>query len=98
MTNSSNTQSNNWHLDKKVTIIILCAILSTLWSGLLVFADMHKDIELLKVQFLEQHQRDDAQDKAGADARSLLRAQLDRIESNQYRMIEQQVLSMRGRK
>ena len=80
---------SSWHFDKKVPIAIIFAIASQFIGGLWVLAEMRKDIEVLKMQMSEQRVRDDRQDKTAADAMSLVRAQLDRIEGNQYRMAEQ---------
>lgn len=85
----TNYESESWHLDRKVPIAILVVLASQFVGGLWVLAEMRKDIEYLKIQVVEQHQRDDRQDRVGSDALSLVRAQLDRIEANQYRMAEQ---------
>ena len=84
-----NPDFDSWHLDRKVPVAIILVIASQFVGGLWVLAEMRKDIEVLKMQMSEQRVRDDRQDKTGADAMSLVRAQLDRIEGNQYRMAEQ---------
>ena len=88
---------DSWHFDKKVPLAIILVLASQFVGGLWILAEMRKDIEFLKMQISEQHMRDDRQDKSGADAMSLVRAQLDRIEGNQYRMAEQG-LGSRGHK
>lgn len=89
---------SSWSLDKKIPLTLLVALVSQFLAGMWFLAEVKKDVEFLKVQVVEQHLRDDMQDRSGADARSLLRAQLDRIEGNQYRMLENQAQEVRHKK
>ena len=92
------SQNSSWHLDKKVPIGIIFAVLSVFMVNQTQSVELRKDVEFLKMQTAEQHLRDDAQDKANADARSLLRASLSRIEENQYRIMELMAQEARNRK
>jgi len=77
-----------WHLDKKVPISLIMALLVYGATGLWYVADIKKDIELLKMSTLEQRDRDKRQDEQVANAMMLLRGQLERMENKMDRVLE----------
>jgi len=79
---------DSWHLDKKVPISIILALLGYGVTGLWAFADSKKDIEILKVSTAEQRERDKRQDDQMAQAVSLVRSQLERMENKMDRVLE----------
>lgn len=83
---------NKWHLDKRVQVPHIVATAVTVISAVLYLGDIKKDVELLKVQqhsnLQAQRDRDDRQDKSSADSITLLRTQLERMESKIDRIVE----------
>ena len=82
------SQNGQWHLDKKVPLSLICAMLIQAGMVILAIADIKKDVEILKTQMLAQHDRDDRQDKRGEDSTFLLRSQLEKIDSKIDRLVE----------
>ena len=80
--------SGQWHLDKKVPLSLICAMLIQAGMVILAIADIKKDVEILKTQMLAQHDRDDRQDKRGEDSTLLLRSQLEKIDAKLDRLVE----------
>lgn len=83
-----NDDNNSWHLDKKVPISLIAALLMQFAMGIWAIADIKKDVEILKVEASRQHDRDDRQDKTTADALLQLREQLKHIDAKLDRLIE----------
>lgn len=79
---------DSWHLDKKVPISLIVAVLVQAGMGIWAIADIKKDVELLKVESVRQHERDERQDKSTSEAVLLLRQQLERMESKIDRLVE----------
>ena len=73
----------------KFPFTVLFLIVSEALYGMWIVSDMRKDIEFVKVQLVEQHGRDDKQDKTATESLTLVRSQLDRIEEKLYRIAEQ---------
>ena len=76
MTIAAKTDDDNrWHLDKKVPIALVVALLvqagSTIWFG----AKLDSRVVALEDARLVQHQTDDKQDKSGADSITVLRTE-----------------------
>ena len=94
--NSTTTQgeevSEQWHLDKKVPLSLIFAMLVQAAMVIWAIADIKKDVEVLKVQSISQHDRDERQDKNAAESYALIRQQLEKIDSKLDRLFE------RGRK
>lgn len=80
--------NDQWHLDKKVPLSLIFAMLVQGAMVIWAVADIKKDVELLKSQFTTQHDRDERQDKTSAEGFALLRAQLERMDSKLDRLIE----------
>ena len=79
---------DGWHLDKKVPLSLIFAMLVQAGMVLWAIADIKKDVEILKASWLLQRDRDNQQDRASTDNSTALRAQLDRIDSKLDRLIE----------
>lgn len=77
-----------WHLDKKVPISIILALLMQGVVGLWFIADIKKDVEILKTQQMVQRDRDDRQDRTAGESMTLVRQQLERVEAKLDRLIE----------
>ena len=86
--NEKTNDDDAWHLDKKVPISLIVAVLVQAAMGILAIADIKKDVELLKVESIRQHERDERQDKSTAEAMLQLRTQLDRIDAKLDRLVE----------
>lgn len=78
----------SWHLDKKVPISLILVLLMQGVAGLWFIADIKKDVELLKAAQTEQAKRDERQDKASADALTLLRSDIKDVSQKVDRLIE----------
>lgn len=77
-----------WHLDKSVPISLIVTLLMYGVAGLWAFADVKKDVEVLKIQTVQQRDRDERQDKVSSEALALVRNQLERMESKIDRLVE----------
>jgi hypothetical protein len=80
-----------WHLDKKVPVGLIIALLTQGAAGLWFIADIKKDVELLKAQAIVQHDRDERQDKSANDTYAVIRTQLEKMDAKLDRLIEKQV-------
>ncbi len=78
----------SWHLDKKVPISLIVAILLQTGGVVVAFVDLKKDVEYLRVQVVTQRDRDDRQDKTLNDVVVRLEAQLVRMDTKLDRLIE----------
>lgn len=79
---------NGWHLDKKVPLSLIFAML--VQAGIVVFAiaDIKKDVEVLKARVAEQAHRDVRQDDDLHQAFALLREQFASMNAKLDRLIE----------
>jgi hypothetical protein len=87
-----NPDNQGWHLDKKVPITLILALLMQAAGGLWFIADLRKDVELLKsqqaAQFSVQRDRDERQDRQQADSWAMVRGELQNIQAKLDRLIE----------
>ena len=81
-------QDNHWHLDKKVPLSLIFAMLVQAGMVVVAIADIKKDVEVLKAQSVTQHERDERQDKTLGDTIQLLRAQLEKMDQKLDRVLE----------
>ena len=79
---------DSWHLDKKVPLSLIVALL--IQSGMVIWAvaDVKKDVENLKLQVHVQEKRDDRQDQEMKEAMALLRESLNTLNLKMDRLIE----------
>ena len=78
----------SWHLDKKVPLSLIFAMLIQAAMVIWAVADIKKDVEILKSRVATQQDRDDRQDKTLEEVVSRLQTQLERIDSKLDRLIE----------
>lgn len=81
-------QKESWHLDKKVPLSLIFAMLVQAGIVIVAVADIKKDVEILKAQANTQKDRDERQDKNLAEVVSVLRTQLERMDGKLDRLIE----------
>ena len=81
---------NRWHLDKKVPLALIFAMVTQFGMGFWAFADVKKDVEILKTQIFAQRDRDDQQDKAQSRQLLVVTGWSERIDAKLDRLIERQ--------
>lgn len=81
-------QKDSWHLDKKVPLSLIFAMLLQAAMVIWAVADIKKDVEVLKAQATTQLARDDRQDKSVAEAVQQFVSRLERMDSKLDRLIE----------
>jgi hypothetical protein len=79
---------SKWHLDKKVPLSLIFAMLVQTGIVINAVADIKKDVEVLKSQVIAQHERDERQDKTTGEAFTLLRNALERMDQKLDRLVE----------
>jgi len=78
----------SWHLDKKVPLSLIFAMLIQAAMVIWAVADIKKDVEILKSRVATQQDRDDRQDKTLGEVVSRLQTQLERMDGKLERLIE----------
>ena len=78
----------NWHLDRKVPLTLIFAMLVQAGMVIWAVADIKKEVELLKAQTMMQRDRDERQDKSAAEAYQRLSYQLEKIDAKLDRLTE----------
>ena len=78
----------SWHLDKKVPLSLIFAMLIQAAMVIWAVADIKKDVEILKSRVTTQQDRDDRQDQSMSDAVQRFVSRLERIDSKLDRLIE----------
>ena len=78
----------SWHLDKKVPLSLIFAMLIQAAMVIWAVADIKKDVEILKSRVTTQQDRDDRQDKTLGEVVSRLETQLERMDGKLDRLIE----------
>lgn len=85
-------EEQGWHLDRKVPLSLIFAMLVQAGGVVWAIADIKKDVEVLKMQTtseaLGQRERDRRQDDQATAAILLIRSQLERMENKMDRIIE----------
>lgn len=79
---------HGWHLDKKVPLSLIFAMLVQAGMVIMAISDIKKDVEFLKVQVNTQAERDSRQDQDMKEAMTLLRESLGTLNSKIDRLIE----------
>jgi flagellar biosynthesis/type III secretory pathway ATPase len=77
-----------WHLDKKVPITMILTMIAMAISGFWAFADLKKDVELLKANSLTLHAMDMRQTEELREAMSFVREQIKSVNDKLDRLIE----------
>ena len=79
---------SGWHLDKKVPLSLIFAMLVQAGMVIWAIADIKKDVELLKQANLALAQRDTAQIADFREAMRLMQDQFARLDAKLDRLIE----------
>ena len=79
---------DKWHLDKKVPVGIIGALVVQAAIAVWAFASVQKDVEYLKVEMQLQRDRDDKQDRLNADSLTTIRADIKGVGEKLDRLIE----------
>ena len=87
-TDTDQTPDNQWHLDKKVPLSLIFAMLVQAAMVIWAIADIKKDVEVLKAAMVQQIDRDNRQDRAGAEAVDLVREDLREVKSMLQKLLE----------
>lgn len=77
-----------WHLDKKVPLSLILAMIVQVAMVITAIADIKKDVEVLKAQVVSQASRDTRQDNDMKEAMTLLRASFSELNNKLDRLIE----------
>lgn len=77
-----------WHLDKKVPLSLILAMIVQVAMVIMAIADIKKDVEILKAQVLVQASRDTRQDTDMREAMTLLRSSFNEMNNKLDRLIE----------
>ena len=78
----------SWHLDKKVPLSLIFALLIQAAMVIWAVADIKKDVEILKSRVATQADRDERQDKTLGEVVARLQTQLERMDGKLDRLIE----------
>ena len=89
-TDTDQTPDNQWHLDKKVPLSLIFAMLVQAAMVIWAIADIKKDVEVLKAAMVQQLDRDSRQDKAASDAVSLVREDIKEVKLMLSGLIDRQ--------
>lgn len=81
---------NQWHLDKKVPLSLIFAMLIQGVAIVWVIADIKKDVEVLKAAMTLQADRDNRQDRAAYEAVALVREDLHEVKALLNKLVDQQ--------
>lgn len=79
---------HGWHLDKKVPLSLIFAMMVQAGMVIVAISDIKKDVEFLKVQVHTQEERDSRQDADMKEAMALLRESLGTLNAKMDRLIE----------
>ena len=82
------TSESQWHLDKKVPLSLIFALLVQTVIVVVAFQDVKKDVELLKANQIVLHDRDTTQSNDLHDAMSQVRDQFKALNDKMDRLIE----------
>lgn len=81
-------EPHRWHLDRKVPISLIVTIIGLFMAGVSAYTDLKKEIALMQADISGLHKSDDKQADTLKEALTGLQNQLNRIDSNLYRLIE----------
>lgn len=90
MNQTKSDKEGQWHLDKKVPLSLIFAMLVQAAMVIWAIADIKKDVEVLKAAMVQQLDRDSRQDKSTSDAVSLVREDIKEVKLMLSRLIDRQ--------
>lgn len=82
------TNSGRWHLKREIQIGHIITTLTVAVSVIVYVGKIEQRVAILEAQEATQRERDERQDKIASESLSMLRAQLDRIDSKLDRLME----------
>lgn len=92
MAERSTTPKEGWHLDKKVPVSIIFVLIAQFIGGVMFMQRLDGRVTTLEVSrsdaLSQQRDRDEHQDRENADAFTLMRAQLEKMDGKLDRLIE----------
>ena len=88
MNQTKSDKEDQWHLDKKVPLSLIFAMLVQAAMVIWAIADIKKDVEVLKAAMVQQLDRDSRQDRATADAVGLVREDIKEVKVMLQRLVE----------
>ncbi len=88
MGNTDPNQKNEWHLDKKVPLSLIFAMLVQAAMVVWAIADIKKDVEVLKAAMAQQVDRDNRQDRATYEAVALVREDIREVKALLQKLLE----------
>ena len=88
MNQTKSDKEDQWHLDKKVPLSLIFAMLVQAAMVIWAIADIKKDVEVLKAAMVQQLDRDSRQDRATADAVALVREDIKEVKVMLSRLID----------
>lgn len=77
-----------WHLDKKVPLSLIAAMIAQVVVVVMFFADIKRDVELLKAKTIAMELQNSADKTTLRDSLAIMRAQFDRMDTKIDRLIE----------
>lgn len=87
-TDTEPTPDNQWHLDKKVPLSLIFAMLIQAGMVIWAIADIKKDVEVLKAGMAQQVDRDNRQDRAAYEAVGLVREDIKEVKALLQKLLE----------
>ena len=88
MNQTKSDKEGQWHLDKKVPLSLIFAMLVQAAMVIWAIADIKKDVEVLKAAMVQQLDRDSRQDRATADAVGLVREDIKEVKTMIARILD----------
>ena len=86
--NNTEPNESQWHLDKKVPLSLIFAMLLQAAMVIWAVADIKKDVELLKAAMAQQIDRDNRQDRAAYEAVALVREDIKEVKALLQKILE----------
>jgi hypothetical protein len=77
-----------WHIKREIQLGHIFTTLTVAISAMFYITKLEQRIALIEQQVSLQHERDDRQDRATAEALVLLRAQLEKMDVKLDRLVE----------
>lgn len=85
---SSPPEPHGWHLKKEVNVSIIISLVGVAIACVTAYNDLKKDIELIKADTAELHQRDNQINTDMRDALRTMQEQFQRMDAKLDRLIE----------
>jgi hypothetical protein len=88
MTTEHDPPPAGWHLKREIQLGHIVTTLTVAFSVSWYVSKLEQRIAMVEQQIAAQHERDERQDKASAEALVLIRQQLDRLDSKIDRVLD----------